>query len=153
MKFIRQNLLPYITFIYDGKKTRCDTNSKLANRPLKMQSWKRRNQRLKGKKKNKIVQCNYRCTVGLNIGLQQYWRKAVLPSGIIGYRFMAHPNKENCASPHPNTQGLTRRKGSIYFFLVIISSSFCILLHLLLFKILNTLQESFTKPEIWKKEY
>lgn len=44
MKFIRQNLLPYITFIYDKKnkinKTRCDTNSKLANRTLKMQKKK-----------------------------------------------------------------------------------------------------------------
>lgn len=43
MKFIRQNLLPYITFIYDKKKNktpRCDTNSKLANRTLKMQKKK-----------------------------------------------------------------------------------------------------------------
>lgn len=64
MKFIRQNLLPYITFIYDKKKNktpRCDTNSKLANRTLKC---RRRKQQLEGKKKNKAVQFNYRCTVG-----------------------------------------------------------------------------------------
>lgn len=38
-------------------------------------------------------------------------------------------------------------------FWIIIVSFFCILLQLSLFKILNTLEETLTKPQIWKKEH